>query len=379
MDNENNWENSAFIDLKNSSSPEIETNTPITEIYNSNKGYTQIFTFRHFGKICILKALQPNYRGNSFYEQLLQKEFTIGYQLDHPHICHTLNWIHMDGLGNCILMEYIDGVTLRQFIDQQKLTPQLAIKFITELCEALKYIHNKQIIHRDLKPENILITYNGNNCKIIDFSLSDSDDAYLLKIPAGTKKYMDPELLLPGAKWNASCDIYSLGIIIQEMGCILKNKQLNKIAQKCTRKNKSKRYTTTEEIIQDLHKTPRVTPAILWASLSFVFILTGGGWFLLQSNNLNETRVQNNDISSFHTNTTTSFILDESCQKVINDAMLLPKEKIDCTQILNRLKEVLDQKYPLAIQRNTTVYKKEWEHILQEASIMLNEKNITQQ
>ena len=96
-----------------------------------------------------------------FYQQALQKEFAIGYQLTHPHICSTIGFEDVPGIGTCIIQEYIDGVTLTQYMQQGKLNKRTARKIITELCDALKYLHSKQIIHRDLKPDNIMITHNG--------------------------------------------------------------------------------------------------------------------------------------------------------------------------------------------------------------------------
>ena len=140
----------------------------VREFYSSASGYSRLFRCERYGKVHVLKALQPFYVNSVLHEQALRKEFNIGYQLEHPHICHTLGWEQVPGLGNCILMEYIDGVTLKELMEQGRLTDALAYKIIGELCDALSYLHQKQIIHRDLKPANILITHNGNNVKLID-------------------------------------------------------------------------------------------------------------------------------------------------------------------------------------------------------------------
>lgn len=66
--------------------------TDIQEIYTSASGYNQLFRCHRYGKLHILKALQPMYRRTVFCEQALEKEFNIGYQLEHPHICRTLSW-----------------------------------------------------------------------------------------------------------------------------------------------------------------------------------------------------------------------------------------------------------------------------------------------
>src|SRR5574344_2071165 len=131
--------------------------TDIIEVYESKQGYNSLYRCQRYGRLHILKTLQPSYRSQNIYETALRKEFAIGYQLDHPNICHTLGWEQVKDLGNCILLEYIDGMTLKEFMKQKLLTRALAYKFIDELCNALQYIHSKQIVHRDLKPGNILI------------------------------------------------------------------------------------------------------------------------------------------------------------------------------------------------------------------------------
>lgn len=113
-------------------------------------------------------------------------------QLDHPNIVRVSSKEVNEEFGPCIVMEYIDGVTLDQFLDT-KPSRQARRKVVDQLVDALAYIHGKQIVHRDLKPSNILITRNGNNVKIIDFGLSDADDYAILKQTAGTLKYMAPE------------------------------------------------------------------------------------------------------------------------------------------------------------------------------------------
>ena len=115
--------------------------TDIQEIYTSRSGWNRLFRCHRHGKLHVLKTLQPMYKGTAFYEQALKKEFNIGYQLEHPHICRTLGWENVPSVGCCILLEYVDGVTLKEFMQQGKLTRPMAVKIINELCSALQYIH----------------------------------------------------------------------------------------------------------------------------------------------------------------------------------------------------------------------------------------------
>lgn len=158
----------------------------LKEFYVSESGHARLFTATKYGKRFMLKCLKKDFLYIPVYQQALSKEFEIGLQLEHPNICHTIELEQVDGLGTTIVMEYVDGDNLQTLIDRQQITPSLAEKIVCQLMDALEYMHNKQIIHRDLKPSNIMVTHNGQNVKIIDFGLSDSDSFYVLKTPAGT-------------------------------------------------------------------------------------------------------------------------------------------------------------------------------------------------
>lgn len=248
--------------------------TDITEVYVSVSGFGRLFRCQRYNRLHMLKALKPAYIGNPFYEQALRKEFDISYQLEHPHVCRALGWETISGLGHCIVMEYIDGLSLREFMAQGKLTPELARKFVQELCSALGYLHGKQIVHRDLKPENILVTYNGNNIKLIDFGLSDCDDYDVLKLPAGTRYYLAPEALNPGQPLDLRADIYSLGIIIGEMAELLGDKQLAAVSRRCTRRCPEDRYLSAQAVACGLEGKHRPFRRYWWKAVA-ACLLTG--------------------------------------------------------------------------------------------------------
>ena len=249
--------------------------TGLEEVYVSASGYTRLFRCRRYNRLHILKALKPGYAGQAFYEQALRKEFDIGYCLEHPHIGRALGWETVPGVGHCIVLEYIDGITLREMMEQGRLTPDLARKFIRELCDALDYLHGRQIIHRDLKPDNILVTHNGANIKLIDFGLSDSDDYDVLKLPAGTRYYLAPEVLKSGQKVDCRADIYSLGIVIGEMAERLNDKRLAAISRKCTRRNPQERYPSALKVGHAL-KGRTLPVSFKWAAFVVVLLLVSG-------------------------------------------------------------------------------------------------------
>ncbi len=227
----------------------IESNySNLCEYYVSKSGHTRLFSATKYGKRYILKCLKKDFLYTPIYQQALTKEFEIGLQLEHPNICRTIGLEQLPELGTTIVMEYIDGDTLQALIEKKLLTVELAQRITHQLMDALEYMHSKQIIHRDLKPSNIMVTHTGQNTKIIDFGLSDSDAFYVLKIPAGTSGYIAPEQFLPGAKAEPRTDIYSLGKVIADMAKATGNKKLAKMAETCTIHNPLHRPDSIEKL-----------------------------------------------------------------------------------------------------------------------------------
>ena len=222
---------------------DIQDSSFALEVMNDSEyGFNILYRGNKNGRFFVYKALKPEYRGNVFYEDLLRKDFNIGFSLSHTSICQYYALVNIPQIGNSIVMEWIDGCSLESLIAGGRLRRETAKKLICEICDGLEYIHKKQIIHRDLKPENDLVTYNGLNVKMIDFGLSDSDSYNIYKQSAGTKIYASPELLA-GEPVDSRTDIWSLGKMINEMSGYYSH-----IASKCLVRNRGKRYQSAAEV-----------------------------------------------------------------------------------------------------------------------------------
>lgn len=215
--------------------------TNIQPLYSSVNGPIDIYTATRYGKRFILKGLKEQFRNDPIYTMNLAKEFDIGIQLDHPNIRRTIGIETIEGIGKVIVLEYVDGCMLDSLLDAKYMTSSTARSIAAQIADALRYIHSKQIFHRDLKPSNILVSHQGNVVKIIDFNLSDSEDFIILKNPSGSRKYMAPEQLNPDAHPTAVADIYSFGMVMDELAAVSDDDQLAQLAKKCCNPDPRKR------------------------------------------------------------------------------------------------------------------------------------------
>ncbi len=178
-------------------------------------GVNRLFLLVRNGKKFLLKGLKAPYSGIPQYEAMLRKEYDLGMALDHPNIVRILAFESSETLGSGILMEWIDGSTLSEFL-KSGATMDERIRIAIELADALAYIHSKGVSHRDLKPDNIVITSGAHSVRLIDFGLGDADDHTLMKISTATERYGAPEQL-SGLSSDSKSDVYSFGRILETL------------------------------------------------------------------------------------------------------------------------------------------------------------------
>ena len=203
------------------------------------------------GKYWILKTAKSE---ESASVELLRREYDLSCNLSHPFIAGALGFEPDSPKGPAIIMEYIDGRTLREFIAEK---PSVSVrkKVLHQILTALEYLHHKGLLHNDLKPENILISAIGNDVKIIDFGLSETDADYLNKRLGGTAGASAPEVFSGNLDSPSSCasDIYSLGGIVR----LLFPKRYSAIVRKCLREDPQNRYRTVAELRRALARHDR--------------------------------------------------------------------------------------------------------------------------
>ena len=171
---------------------------------------------KSLNRLVALKILAPERERDARFAERFAREAELLAKLSHPHIVTIHDFGETAGLFY-IVMEFVDGVNLRDLIREGKLEARQALAIVPPICEALQYAHEKGVVHRDIKPENLLLDREGR-VKIADFGIAalvgTGDGA---GERAGTPPYMAPEQGDARREVDHRADIYALGVVLYEM------------------------------------------------------------------------------------------------------------------------------------------------------------------
>ncbi len=172
-------------------------------------------------RIVALKILPPEAAGGPGFAERFNREARALARLNHPNIVAVYEFGQVNGMP-FFIMEFVDGLNLRQLEQAGKLTAREALQIVPQICEALQFAHDEGIVHRDIKPENILLDKKGR-VKIADFGIAKilgrEQDISLTdtKGAIGTPHYMAPEQMENPGSVDHRADIFSLGVVFYEM------------------------------------------------------------------------------------------------------------------------------------------------------------------
>lgn len=234
----------------------------------------RLFKARYGTKYVILKTTHIQ---DAMHSEILRREYEIGRTLSHACIVSTIAFEENTPVGSAIVLEYIDGVTLGEFLSISK---PVKGHILHDILDGVDYLHHRGILHNDIKPDNILINKLGN-ARIIDFGLSSSYDSIYTGVIGGSEGFTAPEILHPPVpelvegpeRYKASSDIYSLGLIIQ----LLLGNKYQKIVKKCTMIEPEARYQSIGELKRALF----LKRALPWAVCAGILVLIIGFFAIL--------------------------------------------------------------------------------------------------
>ena len=213
----------------------------------SRFGASRVFTAKSGAKKVIIKALKAELMNDPKCKANLRKEYEITTQLDHKYIRKALDLTTIQGLGECIVFEYIEGKSLAEHVRVGTLSEKQVKNILAEMCDALYYMHRNQVVHCDLKPENIIITEGDYKAKIIDIGLPETEYKTNKELLIKEMEFIAPELI-KGEDCDARSDIYSIGKIMEFINERNISRQFNSIATHCTQFSKEQRYDNISEV-----------------------------------------------------------------------------------------------------------------------------------
>lgn len=177
---------------------------------------------RRLDRIVAIKVLKSEYNEDDNFIRKFRRESLAAASISHPNIVSIYD-VGMETVADqdvyYIVMEYIDGKTLKELIREEGVLSQnQALNYLIQIAEALKIAHNKNIIHRDIKSQNIMVT-RDNRVKVTDFGIARMAGNATMTVTnavMGSVHYFSPEQAR-GQKVDARSDIYSMGIVLYEM------------------------------------------------------------------------------------------------------------------------------------------------------------------
>lgn len=165
-----------------------------------------------------VKILKEEFLANEEFRRRFKNESKAIAVLSHPNIVKVYDVSFGDRL-QYIVMEYIEGITLKEYIEQQKVINwKEAVHFVSQILKALQHAHDKGIVHRDVKPQNIMLLQDGT-IKVADFGIarfSRSETKTMTENAIGSVHYISPEQAR-GEITDDKADIYSVGVVMYEM------------------------------------------------------------------------------------------------------------------------------------------------------------------
>ena len=242
--------------------------TDLRLLHSSRYGNSRIFVAKFNGKKVIVKALKPECIDDKACRASLREEYDTTSMLDNKYIRKALDFVQIEGYGDCLILEYIDGKSLAEHVRVGTLSEKQVKSVLAEVCDALYYLQRNGVVHCNLSPENIMVTADGR-AKLIDLGVPetkpDADRELLIK----EMEFVAPEII-KGEDVDNRADIYSLGKIMEFIGERNISKQFGTVATHCTQFSREQRYDSVNEVRAAITKSHSIVKIIIAAAVLLI-------------------------------------------------------------------------------------------------------------
>ena len=245
--------------------------TNLRLLHTSRYGNSRVFTAINNGKKVIVKALKPEYANDPACKESLRQEYDTTSILDNKYIRKALDFVKIEGMGDCIIFEYIEGKSLAEHVRVGTLSEKQVKSVLVEVCEGLYYLHRNGIVHCNLNPDNIMVTAGDCRAKLIDLGIpetkQDADRELLIK----EMEFIAPEII-KGEDYDSRADVYSIGKIMEFIGERNISKQFGNVATHCTQFSKEQRFDSINDVRSAITKGHSFVKLIIAAAVLLVLV-----------------------------------------------------------------------------------------------------------
>ena len=214
--------------------------TEIEHLPEWDEEFYHVYTAKKHGHWLMLKTLRPELKGKPHYEEMIEKEFEVRYNLAHPNIIMINDFEEVPGVGMCIITDDVYGDSLAKIIKEGKVTSTHISKLTHELLDAIDYIQVNHLAHHTINPSRIIFTENIGNLKLIDVGFDQ-------------KAFLTHD--------DTSDDIRAFGQVLSEALAALpedadidagQRAKLRRVATRCLSNDPKRRYRSLDALRADL-------------------------------------------------------------------------------------------------------------------------------
>ena len=287
--------------------------TDLRLLHTSRYGNSRVFTANSNGKKVIVKALKEEYANDAACKALLKQEYETTSMLENKNIRKALDFVTIEGYGDCIIFEYIDGKSLAEHVRVGTLSEKQVKSILTEVCDGLYYLHRNGMVHCNLSPENIMVTTDCR-ARLIDIGVpetkQDADRELLIK----EMEFIAPEII-KGEDYDARADVYSIGKIMEFMGERNISKQFGNVATHCTQFSREQRFDSISDVRSAISKGHNFVKLIILAVAAVIVIILALVYVPKINDNVEKEREQRLSVEFDRQMETMQGQLPELCKK----------------------------------------------------------------